>query len=33
MGLKAVPKGKMGNGLRALSTPVRNKMGYARRGK
>ena len=33
MGLKAVPKGKMGNGLRALSTPVRNKMGYARRGR
>jgi hypothetical protein len=33
MGLKAVPKGKMGNGLRALSTPVRNKMGYAKRGR
>jgi hypothetical protein len=31
--LKQVPSGKDGAGLRALPASVRNKMGYARRGK
>ncbi len=33
MALKAVPSGKKFNGLRSLPTKVRNKMGYARRGR
>ena len=33
MGLKAVPKGKKGNGLRALPASARNNMGYAKRGR
>ena len=32
MALKAVPKGKKFNGLRALPTKVRNNMGYLRSG-
>jgi hypothetical protein len=33
MGLKAVPKGKKYNGLRALPASARNNMGYAKRGR
>ena len=31
-GLKTAPEGKEGKGLRSLPTPVRNKMGYMKKG-